>query len=314
MATENNDKEFKVKESDLQELLAEVEADLKSLLKSEEETLSKGLSGSSEPEKTKEEATTPEASEKPPGIDTASAAVAMDPKDGSAMPPADENPAAESAPEAPAPEAGPPDHGEGTPGEIEPAPTMEGLQSEYEQLEDDDLKMHYMAAKAALYARMGEPAQPAPEAEMAPAPAPAAAPAPDATMKKEMSAEKSKEASASKESSKEELSKSENDKEIDNLKKKIDEQDKAMVALAEAVDKVIAQPIRKSIKGISDLNFVPKTEDKDVNKKLLSKTEINAKLCERVRDPKLSKKDRELVNDYCVGNITFEKIEHLLKD
>lgn len=320
--------EPKFTESDLQELLAEVESDIKNLLKSEEQVLSKAKAEDAE-----ESAPAP-AKEASPS-DPAPEAVAQDPKDDSAMPPAAEA-SAEAAPAAPeasasessssssdssssssdsssssegstADEAGEEVHAESTPDE---------LHDFYTSLDDEDLKLHYLAAKAALFGRME--ASPEAPAEMAPeAAAPEAAPAaPEAAPmepaeKNEMSAEPKKE----------ELSKSEPTEvpvsraEYEALKKNAEEQIALSNALADTLDKVLRQPVRKSFKGISELNYIPKVEEEKQSPAAnLSKSEVTGKLRERMRDPKLSKKDRDLVNDFCFGKVTLEKVEHLLKD
>lgn len=320
-------KEFKVKDVELKELLSEVEKDLKELLKTEQETLVKAekspekseesSSKSSTEESTsksaetmakeetsagsKEESSSKEASSKEgsskegtpehkdpvaPPSDGAPADAAMDPKTGSAMdgtaampPPPTE--AAAVASEAVAADA----------------PPME-LHDFYAGLPDEELKEHYMCAKAALFDRMaaahgGEvAAPPAPEAPMAPA-----MDAPEASMEKSVLPVQKSETSNT---------------ELDDLKKQLAEQDKAVNSLAEVLDKVLAQPMRKSIKGISELAFIPKSDDKPEVK--FSKKEITEKLTEKSRTATLSKKDRELINEYCYGNVNVEQIVHLLKD
>lgn len=107
------------------------------------------------------------------------------------------------------------------------------------------------------------------------------------------------------------LGKSEKDVEIDALKKQLDAQNTALLQLAE----VVATPIRKSIKGLSDLKFIERTEEEKAPKgAALTKKEVQAVLSEKVRGGKLSKKDKDLVMQYSVGSVDVSKIEHLLAD
>ncbi len=84
-----------------------------------------------------------------------------------------------------------------------------------------------------------------------------------------------------------------------------------MIKLAE----VVAKPIRKSIKGLSDLKFIERSEEvKGPAAASLTKAEVTAKLREKVREGKLSKSDKDLVSKYTVGGVDVSKIEHLLAD
>jgi hypothetical protein len=201
---------------------------------------------------------------------------------------------------------------------IEPAPTVEALQAEYMKLDPEALKMHYLAAKSALAAAMGAeqggaPGAPAPEASApvgppagAPPPAPPAGGAPMAMG--EMKAGKQVnltdgnggEVEAGK------LGKAES--ELADLRKQLAAQNTALLQLAE----VVATPIRKSVKGLSDLRFIERAEESKPAPKALSKKEIQAVLSAQVRSGKLSKADKELVTQYSVGAVDVTKIEHLL--
>jgi hypothetical protein len=46
----------------------------------------------------------------------------------------------------------------------------------------------------------------------------------------------------------------------------------------------------------------------------MSKNEITAVLTARAADPKLSKKDRDLINEWCFGTVETKEIEHLLNE
>ena len=251
---------------------------------------------------------------------------------------APEAPPAEAAPEAPeaAPEApsadeaaaaapGTPEHEQG---EIEPATTVEELQAEYMNLDPEALKMHFLAAKAALVAAMGAdqsqadapmaPPAPAPEAPLAMAEKSASEASKEASSasassmdKKEMSAEKSSASSSEESSSKSSssMAKSEKDVKIEELEAQLKLQTEEVAKLAQ----VLETPIRKSIKNISDLKFIEKT---DANKAPVQMTtaQAKAKLTEKLRDGKLSKSDKELFMKFSCGSIDISKVEHLLTE
>ena len=237
--------------------------------------------------------------------------------DGDKAPPAPEAsaPAAEAsappAPEAsaPAPEASAP--APGADQAIQPAPSVEELQAEYAKLDPEALKMHYLACKSALMATMGAD-QGAPGGE-ASAPPPAAAPPPPAAgapmAMGEMKAGKQLPSSPGNGGK---LGKSED---VEKLEKQLAAQDEALMGLAKVVEK-LTTPIRKSVKGVSDLKVIGKTDDgsKPSQAASLSKKEVTEKLKERVREGKLSKSDKDLVSKYTVGAVDLSKIEHLLVD
>ena len=234
--------------------------------------------------------------------DEAPPASAQDPVDDSAL----------AAPDEVSPEASmeAPDDGMGMDQTIEPAPSIEALQAEYEQLPEHELMMHLCAAHAACLARGGLAAAPpvaeapAPEAEMAPpmaVDAPAMAPA----MKGELEMQPKNEDKGN-DGNGDTFKK--NEEEMKALYLKIEEQDKA---LAELVN-FVTTPIRKSIKNISDVKFMDRgTEEKAP----LSQAEVHAKL-KTLTDPsntELKKSDRDLINKYYNKVISVDKLEHLLK-
>jgi hypothetical protein len=189
--------------------------------------------------------------------------------------------------------------------------------AEYAKLDPEALKMHYLACKSALAATMGAdpaaggaPEASAPGAGAPPPMAPPAGPPPGAAPMAmgEMSGKKVNlsdgnggEVAAGK------MAKAEG--EIASLRKQLEAQNTALLQLAE----VVATPIRKSVKGLSDLKFIERTEEvKPTASASLSKKEVQAVLREKVRTGKLSKADKELVTSYSVGAIDISKIEHLL--
>lgn len=93
---------------------------------------------------------------------------------------------------------------------------------------------------------------------------------------------------------------------IDTLKKTID-------GLTKVVEMMVVAPQRKSIKGISELAFLGKTESVTAEAKPLTKSEVKDKLAEKAKSPSLSKSDKDLIRSFYVGNVGVDKVEHLLK-
>jgi hypothetical protein len=279
---------MKLKDSELKAILAEVQADLDKSLDLEVKKLSKAAGEDEMPAEEPEMSAGP--AEETPGEDHAPG----EETPGEEMSaPADEAPMgdeASAAPEASADEAAPADPAaEGAEGAMSP----EELEAEYSKLDPETLKMHYLAAKAALFAAMGGGAGGAPEAS-APAAPPAAPPAPGGM---EASAPppamKSEKGTAS-------LSKAEK-AELDSLREQ--------VKLQERLFDLLNAPARKAVTAV---DFVAKSEEK-AEKRVLSKSEVAAKLKTVTADAKLAKSDRELVNGYVLGTVSIDKIEHLLK-
>ena len=243
----------------------------------------------------------------------AAPAPAGPPDEGSA-PPMDAAPEGSAPPEASAPMDAAPEGsapmGEEQ-GEIAPAPTVEALQAEYAKLDPEALKMHYLACKAQLMASMGQDqgqgAPPEASAPMAPPPAapPGAAPMAMGEMKAKQLAASSGNGGK--------LGKSEDQLKIENLEKQLRGQGDEMLKLAAVMTK-LSTPIRKSIKGVSDLQYIARSEDapKASPAASMSEKEIKAKLCEKVREGKLTKSEKDLVGKYTVGAVNFSEIEHLL--
>lgn len=309
--------EIKFEKEWLDQALSQCAAELTDMLKSEsaliksddrdDDAPAESSSGSSGPTSPVEDS---DGGDAPPAE---SSAPADGPPEGSAPPGADAGappPGAEAS--APADGAAP-----GQEQAIEPAPTVEALQAEYMKLDPETLKMHYLAAKSALAAAMGAeqggaPGAPAPEASAPPAGPPAGAPpgppagAPMAMG--EMGAGKQVKLTDGNGGEVEAGKLGKAEKEIGELRKQLDAQNAALLQLAE----VVATPIRKSVKGLSDLKFIERTEESKPAPKALSKKEIQAALSAKVREGKLSKADKELVTQYTVGVVDFTKIEHLL--
>ena len=218
------------------------------------------------------------------------------------------SPAPEASAPAPGPDAGAPAGDDGlAPGDA-PAPgddlaaddggggdlDPEALKAEYAQLPPEELKIHYMAAKAALFELMGGAAggdaggapapgpdagagAPPPEASAppAPAPAPAAGPGPDEAFKSEI--RKSEKA----------------------LEAKIQ-------SLTKAVELLAGIPVRKAITGIPALN---KSE-----KKVPTRAEQEKKVNERIKKGGLSKSEHsKLVSWAWDKNAAYDTIKDIVE-
>lgn len=334
---------MKIKDSELKNILAEVEAELVGILKDTSADLRKAAGeddgGSDEGGSEGGEGSAP-ASEgaSEGGGEAPVAATAPEssaPAEGSAAPEASA-PAPDAAMGDPAMDAGP----------VDP----EALKAEYAKLAPEELKMHYLAAKAALFEAMGAADAAGPEAaagapgmapdaagSAAPAPTPAPmAPAPagpaagpmdpmaDPTMKAEVPADMKNnpanggtQRAAVPDAIKAGVKKSETDLVLEDLKKsdseksdKIKELETMVEGLAKALDLVVGQPMRKAATRISDVQFVPKTPEAA---KSLSKSEIETRLVNLVKAGKLDANQRERVISFSMGHASAEQIQDLLE-
>ena len=297
-------KKEQLKKSQLDSLIEEVKGEIDTLLKSEYEKLAKTAPGQESPSEDDDNADV-----------SATAPAAPSPGADGSAPPGGADGAEASAPDASAspdlggsPDASPDAMGGGDPG-MDQSMDHDALVAEYSKLGPEELKAHVMAAKEALMAAMGGAAGDGePMAPPAPAAAPPAAPmtppaAPDMSASAPPALKSEIKSDVAANGGK--MSKSEKD--FADLKKRADEQDEALSKLLTAVETVLGQPQRKAVTSVS---FVPKTTDAP---KTLSKSEVKDKLNEITKSTKLAKSDRELINEYCLGNVTVEKIEHLLK-
>lgn len=206
--------------------------------------------------------------------------------------PADAPPAADGPPAGPEASAAP----EGDPavaGDQGPQ-TVEELMPLYAQMGQSNpelLKAHYLAVRGAMEQLMGQ--GPGPEASAPPAgpPGPPPAAPPQAPAPMAMSEKK--------------LVKSEAEQKVEVL-------EQSVVHLTKAFEKLLT-PVRKSVKGVSDLKFIGRTEEeKPSTTASLTKSEVREILREKIREGKLSKKDKDLIQAYTVGSVNISKIEHLL--
>lgn len=324
-----------ISENEYQKVLADIEADLESVLKSESDALSKAF-----PPGDDDAAGSPEASA---GGESADAA----PAESSDAPPA------EGSESAPADAGAPPDASaspEGAPPAADPAAGgEEDLESKLMNLPEEQLRHLYMAAKQALFARMSQQGAPGaggppgappapgldpaagapPDASAAPAgappgigaPPPAAPPAADPSqipppaMKSDAGLGLMKPKSTGEMSSNKanggpgpgavKLGKSEENEEMAEMKTKLE-------LMAKAVTMLIGQPMRKAITGISQLNHLPKNDGSNEKVEVkLSKAQITDKL-KSLDQAKLTKSDRTAINTY-YNKFEVGGIAHLLK-
>lgn len=217
-----------------------------------------------------------------------------------AAPAPDDAPAPDASPAAPADDAAPADAAAaadpagdaGAP--VDPA----ALKAEYAQLDDAALEMHYMAAKEAVYERLqtrGSATASPSAAPPAAAPSPTPSPAPSATptpAPEQMPP----------------MTKSEPNAEIEALKARLEKTESTALRALE----LLATPMRKSLTG---LDYQPKPgAEKTVRKaESMSKAEITAVLTAKSADSKLAKKDRETINQWCLGAAELKDIQHLLE-
>jgi hypothetical protein len=103
--------------------------------------------------------------------------------------------------------------------------------------------------------------------------------------------------------------KSEQDEKFAQLQKANEELSARIESLIGITTALVEKPIRKAVTG---LDYVAKPVDAPASKNL-SKTEVTKRLTEKASDPKLSKSDRELINNFYDHKVGLEKIEHLLK-
>lgn len=308
---------MKIKDSQVKAILAEVEAEIGSLLKAETDRLAKAGEESPGEDEGSESGGPPPASPAGPAGPSAS-------PDASAAPDASASPAdASASPEAPPMDAPP---AEGAP--VDPAADQgpvdpEALMAEYAKLPPEELKVHFMACKAAMAQVMGADPEaagagaPPPMASPSPAggpPPPGASPSPAPLMQNELEvpANGGTQRAAVPDAIKSEkaaegarLSKSED--RVKELEATLADQATQIDLLAKAVDLVVGQPMRKAVVGVG---FVPKTVD---SKSEPSKDEISAKLNEAIRSKKLSKAEGERVIAYSMGHIGYEQIKDLLE-
>jgi len=172
------------------------------------------------------------------------------------------------------------------------AATPEALAAEYSQLPLEDLKMHFEACQMALEQALGGAGGAGDEGGAGAPPEASAGPGGPGGPPEEMPGT--------------DMGKSK--REIDNLKKSLSDKDGAITNLKGQIGKltdlleqslVQQQVIRKSAKGLSDLTKSSQ-EPQLTDVSNLSKAEVIQKLRTVTADGKLSKADRELINQFVI--------------
>lgn len=199
---------------------------------------------------------------------------------------------------------------QGEPAGQEEAATPEVLQEEYSKLPPEELKMHFIACKAALMAVMGSeekaPTQEVAGGEQAAQGMPPAGEEDMKVAKSEKNIALSSDIIARLEKAEKGVA------EVEKLRKSIAEKDATIAALEEHIGKVASsfqklvthqQVMRKSVAGV---NFVQKPGTESVSSNAvdvskLSKAEVVEKLKGVTASDKLSKSDREVINRFVVG-------------
>jgi hypothetical protein len=292
-----------LKDSDLKQLLADVATEVEGLVKAEAATLAKAHPG----EDTSAEVPEDESASAPSGppADASASAPPAPGGDEGAMdaPPAD----ATGAPPADGSAPAGPDAGASADPAADQSMDPEALKAEYAQMPPEMLKAHYLACKEALFATMAtaDPAAAgAPDASAPPAPpagppaGPAGAPAPDAppALKAEKGMTEHPEANG--ENPLTAVKKSE--ERIQNL-------EATLGVLTSAMTKFLSTPVRKSVVSLTELPASKVAVDVTG----MSKSEIETRLKEIVRNPALKKSDREKINSFKFGNLKIDQIAHL---
>jgi hypothetical protein len=191
----------------------------------------------------------------------------------------------------------------GAEGPVDPA----ALEAEYAKLPIQELQAHYLAAKAALFAMMGQgqgqeqgapqgappPSAPPPAGPSAGAPPPAG---PSAGAPPQMAMSEGKQIPAGSGIGGE-MSKNESD-----LQAQVEK-------LTSVLSLFIGKPIQKAVTGTS---YVAKSEE-TTEVKSITPAQVTAKLSQLTRSPDLKKSDRDLVNGYYEGTVNVSAIAHLLK-
>lgn len=300
---------YTIKDSELKSLLDEVEAELVPFLKSQSERLAKA----SDPDGDGDEDSSPAGEDSAGGPPPEASASAPEASASEPVPPS-----AEGSAEMPEASAAAPGEAPGEAPGADPAMDQgpldpESLKAEYAQLPPEELKMHYVAAKAALFELMGQGAGPdagagaPPGAGAGAPPPPMAPPGPEASasapaLKAELKASPGNGGDALK------VKKSEND-ELEALKKSNAEMNDMLAVLAKAVEsKLVVE--RKAVTGV---NAITKPADAPTDVSTLSKSEIAARINKHAMSPLTKNEDRDLINAYLCKEVSVEKIAHLLK-
>jgi hypothetical protein len=312
---------MKLKDSELKAILAEVETEIATLLKSEGDALrlAKGdgddKNEGSDPSATSAPAEgTPAPGQGAPPAEGAPDASATDPSASPDAPPAEASSPAPDAPpadgSAPAPDAAPADPAMDA-GPVDPA----ALQAEYSKLPPEELKAHYMAAKSALFELMGAgaaspDASAVPAASPSPSPAPAASPSPSPAPVPPPALKAEVPASIKKVPANGGTEQAAIPDAIKKSEEKVADLEKQIELMAQALDLALGTPMRKAVTSV---NHIPRTEDPKPQAKELSKSEIKDKVRTAVGSGKLTKSQKDLLFSYALGNVDFAQVKDLLE-
>jgi len=109
--------------------------------------------------------------------------------------------------------------------------------------------------------------------------------------------------------------KSEVDAELAELRKANVELNAKLERLIGVTTDLVERPVRKAITGMEYVSIrgTPGQDPAANAPKRMTQQEITNRLSEKVRDPRLAKADRELINDFYDHRVDVSKIEHLLK-
>lgn len=302
-------------DEELRVLVAEVRGELDSYLLTEQQKLAKAHPG----EEDSSEVPADESATAP--ADDSGGSDSGPPMDGADSGPPESSASGPPSDGLPPPDASaPPDAaGGGDPMADPNGMDPEAIKAELMQMPPEHVKALYLACKEVIFSQMGGGSpdaggSPPPGPEMSappgppgggPPPGPPGPPTgpPDASpaLKAEI---KSNPANGGQ---MKEVSKSESDRDllIADLQKKVREYDEVTSVLVSVVERVISVPPRKAVAGISEIK---KGERKSSD---LTKTEVKERL-DRAARTNLKKSDRELINQFSVGAIGVEKVEHLL--
>lgn len=302
---------MKISDKEIQSILAEVEAELAPLLRSERSKLSKAVGdedsvGSASP--MGEESRSPGRDLMPEERSSSGSASEGSSASGSPMPEGSAGMAPEGS------SAGSPEGSAGAGGEGD----VQALAAEYAKLAPEELEMHLMAIEAAMQQMQGGAAG-GPEAAaggMPPAPASQAGAMPPEGSPA-MKSEKSVSASASAEKSKHKMGKEESShaeessakkKEVsaeESISKSEFDEMKAKLDVAMKGIEFLTRPMRKAV-----TEFVGETAKPAAS---FTKSEVTAKLKTVTASPTLAKSDRNLINGFYDGAVSLDQIAHLLK-
>lgn len=100
--------------------------------------------------------------------------------------------------------------------------------------------------------------------------------------------------------------------ELESIKKENETLKKNLEGLVAAINTYITKKQAPVRKAITDIEFVKKSEEGNVEKKL-TKSEIDAILIKKAQDPNTSPQDRAAINSFYLTNAGVDKIAHLLK-